>query len=85
MNKIQEMNNKLKEIRNYEDLENLRAEYKDEEYMLVLKKNKRNKNARPLNGDWPCNNPERMTYIVDGDDRVRECKVSNLWRYVEFS
>ena len=95
---IAEMNEKLKTIKIYGDLKTLRKEYKDKVgFVLCLKKNNRCKIAYYLNGDWAkCDyfgskateeditNDTRMRYIVDGDDRVRECMVCNLWRYVEF-
>ena len=95
---IAEMNEKLKTIKTYGDLKRLREEYGGKlGFDIRLKKNNRCKTAFPLNGDWAkCNyigsnateddimNDTRMRYIVDGDDRTRECAVSNLWRYVEF-
>lgn len=95
---ILEMNEKLKTIKKFGDLKAIEKEYGLKiGYILQTKKNNRCKTSRPLNGKWAkcarlgmdvsdekINNDTRMTYIVDGDDRVRECLVANLWRYVEF-
>ena len=97
---IMEMNDKLKTIKTWGELNDLREEYNQKVmFTLRLKRNNRCKHTYPLNGDWAkCldyrlqrevtqeeqRNDSKMTYIVDGDDRVRECMVCNLWKYVEF-
>ena len=80
-----ELNTELKSLRTYEDVKELWDKSYNNPYHRFdwhLKRIRKNNNVMSGIPEVHPRFPDKVTYICDGDDRVRVCKISDLWKNV---